>query len=110
MTEDDLYKLLNERTVLNQIEVYHAPLEETVARIFEENLISPLGGSFRFVCSRHPKLRSRYITCSYCGETFRDVIADLENEHPIEIAFNPTPDGGYEISLEYKKEVTIVVG
>lgn len=110
MTDCDLYTLLRERIVLNQIEVYHAPLEETVRRIFEENLISPFEERFRFVSSNHPKLTKRYITCCYYGESLRDVITDLENEHPIEIVFNPTPEGGYEISVEYKKEANVVVG
>lgn len=106
MTEIDLYKLLDSRVVSNLIEVYKAPLEETVERIFKENLNLP---EFRFVHTSDRRVLDRYITCSYLGETLHAVIVDLENEHPIAVAFNPTPEGGYEISLEYKKEVTVVV-
>lgn len=106
MTDSDLYSLLRTQKVMKLIEAYHAPLDRTIKRIFEENLSS---SDFKFIDVSDRRITKRYITCSYFGESLRDAITDLENEHPIEITFNPTPEGGYEISLEYKKEVEIIV-
>lgn len=106
MTDSELYDFLRSQKVLRLIEVYRAPLQETVKRIFKENLDA---SKFKFVSTNDPRITNRYITCSYFGESLRAVITDLENEHPIELCFNPTPQGGYEISIEYKKEVEVVV-
>lgn len=106
MSDIELYDLLRNQKVPCLIEAYKEPLEKTVKRIFKELLILP---GFKFVHTNDHRVTDRYIICSYLGESLRDVIADLENEHPIEICFNPTPDGGYEVSIEYKKEVEVIV-
>lgn len=104
MHDDKLYTLLRSTRVTELIEAYKQPLEPVVRRVMSPLVTRP---GWRYIRTSDRRVTDRYITCSYLGESLRDVITDLENEHPIQVCFNPTPEGGYEVSLEYKADESV---
>lgn len=107
MTDRELYTLLNERRVTSLIEIYQGNLQDTFARFIQENLGDT---GIRYERTNDHRITKRYITCSYWHETLREVITDIENEHPVNVAIIPTEDENYIFTLEYRKEVGADVG
>ncbi len=107
MTDRELYTLLDKRRVTSLTEVYQGNLQDFFEKIVCDNL-SDVG--IRYERTNDCRIVKRYITCSYWNETLREVITDIENEHPVSVAAIPTEDESYIFTLEYRKEADTNVG
>lgn len=102
MTDEQLYKLLNERTVREKI-VIKNNVQKSLRRIFCDNLIYD-HRCCHFCRSRDARVPPIQFSREYQGESLYEVVEDIEQNCPLQLSIIPNCVGGYDFKIEYKEE------
>lgn len=101
MTEEELFSLLDERTVRDRVTIRNN-VQKSLYRIFCDNFIYD-HRSCHFCRSRDDRIPPIKFSREYLGESLREVVEDIEANCPVELSIIQNCVGGYDFKLEYKE-------